>query len=99
MNKAKSIVVSSCIMAMALVITLAAYRLAMGVFVFAVIIFSSVGIVSCGVALCKWLEKPEERAEEPIEPPAVYRAVAEADYDYDYESIWKEFSSDGEGAK
>ena len=71
MSKQKSIFVTAIMAVMLAVITFAAYRLSMPVFIVLVGILSAVGFASAAIMFCKWLQKPSEREEDDLDVAAV----------------------------
>ena len=77
MKKTKSICVTALVMLMLAVIALAAYRLAMPVFIVLTAVFAGTGFAGSGVWFYWWLSCPSEEEEEELPPPEVKKIEKE----------------------
>lgn len=80
MNKQKSIFVTVLMSMLLASLNSALYIVARPVFFVFLGIFALIGFIGYAVAFCKWLEKPSERKEEPIDPPEVVHGEDVWDY-------------------
>lgn len=71
MSKQKSIFVTAMLSALLVSLNAALYIVARPVFFVFLGLFALIGFLGYAVAFCKWLEKPSERKEDPIDPPKV----------------------------
>lgn len=68
MSKKKSVAVTTIVSALLVVVAIAAYRLAMPVFIIITAVFGGVGFLSAASFFCAWLEQESAREEETVEP-------------------------------
>jgi len=71
MSKKKSVAVTTIVSALLVVVAIAAYRLAMPVFIIITAVFGGVGFLSAASFFCTWLEQESLKEEEAVEPITV----------------------------
>lgn len=80
MNKRKAVFVTILVSAMMALIAATTYKTAHTAFVAIESAFACIGFIFSSAAFCKWLEKPAEKPEETIAPPAIIQRIPEYDF-------------------
>lgn len=91
MSKKKSVAVTVIVCALLVVVAIAAYRLAMPVFIIITAVFGGVGFLSAASFFCSWLEQESLKEETPVEPIKLEREPdLSADFTATYDEIKRE---------
>ena len=91
MSKKKSVAVTTIVSALLVVVAIAAYRLAMPVFIIITAVFGCVGFLSAASFFCSWLEQESLKEETPVEPIKLEReADLGPDFTVTYDDIKRE---------
>lgn len=91
MSKKKSVAVTIIVSALLVVVAIAAYRLAMPVFIIITAVFGGVGFLSSASFFCSWLEQEPLREEDTVEPIRLEREPdLGADFTATYDEIKRE---------
>lgn len=91
MSKKKSVAVTTIVSALLVVVAIAAYRLAMPVFIIITAVFGGIGFLSSASFFCAWLEQESLKEEEAVEPIKLEREPdLSPDFTVTYDEIKRE---------